>query len=307
MRGGVLLSLLLTLPLLVAEAQSQTPSPPSRSQNPSPMVEHTRAHERVSERVLPGASLIVEGVLPGPVRVFVPEGPGRNSPYRLLLHFHGARHVAEHAVAEAADDLVLALVHLGAGSGVYERAFSDPAAFGRLLEAIRQRLEGELGLGGVASVRLSAFSAGYGAIRAILRHPPHFASIDAVLLLDGLHTAYDPPRTVVAEGGSLDTEALGPFVRFAEAAARGEKRFLITHSEIFPGTFASTTEATDHLIHALGLKRTAVLEWGPVGMQQLSTVERGGLRILGFAGNSAPDHVDHLHGMSHFLRLLQAM
>jgi hypothetical protein len=37
-------------------------------------------------------------------------------------------------------------------------------------------------------------------------------------------------------------------------------------------------------------------------MQQLSEVQAGRLRILGFAGNTAPDHVDHFHGMPEFLR-----
>jgi hypothetical protein len=82
---------------------------------------------------------------------------------------------------------------------------------------------------------------------------------------------------------------------------RGEKRFVVTHSEIFPGTFASTTETADWLLRALSLRRTPVLRWGPRGMQQLSEVRVGGFEVLGFAGNSAPDHVDHLHAMPEFL------
>ncbi len=41
-------------------------------------------------------------------------------------------------------------------------------------------------------------------------------------------------------------------------------------------------------------------------MQQLSEVRAGGFELLGFAGNSAPDHVDQLHAMREFLaRLLR--
>jgi hypothetical protein len=86
---------------------------------------------------------------------------------------------------------------------------------------------------------------------------------------------------------------------------QGEKRFLITHSEIFPGTFASTTETTDHLVRTLGLRRTAVLRWGPGGMQQLSEVRSGRFQIMGFAGNSGPDHIDQFHGMPDFLRRVE--
>jgi hypothetical protein len=86
----------------------------------------------------------------------------------------------------------------------------------------------------------------------------------------------------------------------------GRKRFLVTHSEIFPGTFASTTETTDYLVQALGLKRTPVLRWGPNGMQQLSEARQGRFEILGFAGNAGPDHIDQFHGMPEFLRRVEA-
>jgi hypothetical protein len=83
-----------------------------------------------------------------------------------------------------------------------------------------------------------------------------------------------------------------------------KKKFLITHSEIFPGTYASTTETTDSLIRSLNLQRHAVLKWGPVGMQMLTETRAKGLTILGFAGNSAPDHVDHFHGLPTFLKMI---
>jgi hypothetical protein len=110
---------------------------------------------------------------------------------------------------------------------------------------------------------------------------------------------------VVEKGGTLDTTNLVAFTRYARAAMRGEKRFLITHSEIFPGTFASTTETSDYLIATLGLKRKPVLQWGPGGMQQLSEVRQGQFEIMGFAGNTAPDHIDQFHGMPEFLRRLE--
>ena len=100
----------------------------------------------------------------------------------------------------------------------------------------------------------------------------------------------------------LDTMNLLSLTNFARAAARGEKSMLIAHSEIFPGTFASTTETADWTIRALGLRRTAVLQWGPRGMQQLSEVRQRGFRVLGFAGTTAPDHIDQLHAMPELLK-----
>ena len=45
-----------------------------------------------------------------------------------------------------------------------------------------------------------------------------------MLLLDGMHTSYVPEGTVIEKGGTLDDANLEVFVRFAQAAMRGEKR-----------------------------------------------------------------------------------
>ena len=290
----------------VGRAMAQTPvTPPAASQNPSPMVEMTRAHTRLAQRDAPGTRRTFVGPLDKPVQVFMPASAARARAVHLVIHFHGAAFVPETAVARAGGAYASATVNVGVGSGVYDRTFGDPAVYDSLLAAITRELSAALGRKAtVGRVTLVGFSAGHGAIRAILRDPRHFDAVDAILLLDGLHTSYVPEGTVVEKGGTLDDRNVEGFVRYAQAAMKGEKRFLVTHSEIFPGTFASTTETTDHLVRGLGLRRAPVLRWGPGGMQQLSEVRRGGFEIMGFAGNTAPDHIDHLHGMPDFLRRL---
>jgi hypothetical protein len=280
------------------------PSVTAAQQNPSPMVERTRAHERVANLEVPGARLSLEGVLPRPVHIFVPAGVAPSADTRLLIHFHGAAYIAEHAAA-ADRGYIVAVVNAGAGSSAYERLFADAAVFDSLLAGIGHTVQRDPRAQAFGRVVVSAFSAGHGAVRALLRVPRHFERIDGALLLDGIHAGYVPDGTVLFEGGSLDSAALEPYTRLARAAIRGEKAVLITHSEVFPGTFASTTESTDYLMDSVQLERTAVLQWGPVGMQQLSEVRAGRLLVMGFAGNSAPDHMDHLHGMRSFLALLE--
>jgi hypothetical protein len=227
--------------------------------------------------------------------------------FNLVVHFHGTAWLPQQAVADLGDQTVAAVVNLGAGSGGYDRAFADPTTFDSLLAGVAREVSAvSQRAARVGRVTLVGFSAGHGAVRAILREPRHFARVDAVLLLDGMHTSYIPEGTVIATGGTLDTTNLVAFANFSRAAMRGEKRFLITHSEIFPGTFASTTETADWLLHVLGVHRTPVLRWGPRGMQQLSEVHTGRFELLGFAGNSAPDHVDQLQAMPELLaRLLK--
>ncbi|GLC25953.1 hypothetical protein [Roseisolibacter agri] len=295
------------LVLAARAAGAQTPAPaappaasPAASQNPSPMVEATRAHERLAQRALAGSTRSFAGPAGRAVELLVPARV--RDAVDVVVHFHGAAWLPQQAVATSARDAVAAVVNLGAGSGAYHRAFTDPAAFDSLLAGIARETSAAVGEPvRVGRVTLVGFSAGHGAIRAILREPRHFASVSGVLLLDGMHTSYVPEGTVLEKGGTLDTTNLAAFAEFARAAMRGEKRFVVTHSEIFPGTFASTTETADWLLRALGLARKPVLRWGPRGMQQLSEVQAGRFALLGFAGNSAPDHIDHLHAMPELL------
>ena len=270
-----------SLALLLAGCASGSPGP--APQNPSPMVDSTRVHERVERKPFAGETFQIDGILPKPVEVFA-----NAEASDLLIHFHGASFIVADAATRARRPMAAASVHLGAGSRVYETPFLDPEVFPRLLDAIRART------GNYDRIWLTGFSAGYGAIRAILRDDDAVQRIDGVLLLDGLHTGYLQDRRV-------EEEKMQPFVRYARLAAEGKKTFVVTHSEVFPGTFASTTETTDHLLAALGIKRRPLLAWGAVGMQQLSAACAGRFLVLGFAGNSAPDHLDHLHGMASFV------
>jgi hypothetical protein len=276
-------------------------APPPATQQQSPMVETTRAHERLTERAVGGELRSLNGPGGRPMSLWIPEAVSRRSNNHILIHFHGAAWLPVQAAAPLKDPPVVVVVNLGAGSSAYDRAFANPTAFDSLLQAVREQLPSSAR---TSRVSLTAFSAGHGAIRAILRVATNVEQVHDVLLLDGLHTSYEPAGRVLHEGGALDTLNLIALERFAHAASRGEKRMIITHSEIFPGSYASTTETADWLLQRLSLRRTPTLTWGPRGMQQLSEVRARGLTLLGFAGNSAPDHIDHFHAMPELLARL---
>jgi hypothetical protein len=287
-----------------AQAQSPPPAPPPAAQNPSPMAEETRAHERLAQRELGGMMRSFTGPAGRAVEMRI---PGRvRETFDLVIHFHGASWLAHQAVVAADSRAVAAVLNLGAGSGAYARPFADAAAFDSLLAGMAREVTDVTGKPAtIRRITLSGFSAGYGAIRAILREPRHFARVDAALLLDGMHVSYIPEGSPVANGGVLDTANMAAFAEFARAAVRGDKRFVVTHSEIFPGTFASTSETANWLLRAVGIRRERVMKWGPRGMQQLSKARSGKFELLGFAGNSAPDHIDHLHAMPELLKRLK--
>jgi hypothetical protein len=265
------------------------------------MAEETRAHERLAQKEMSGTMRSFTGPAGRPVEMRIPPGVPRE--FDLVIHFHGAAWLTQQAVAAADGRAVAAAVNLGAGSGAYARPFAEPAVFDSLLAGVTREVEAASGKPAtIRRITLSGFSAGYGAIRAILREPRHFARVNSALLLDGMHVSYVPEGSPVASGGVLDTANMATFAEFARAAVRGEKRFVVTHSEIFPGTFASTSETANWLLRATGVKRERVLKWGPRGMQQLSEARSGKFELLGFAGNSAPDHIDQLHAMPELLR-----
>jgi len=189
-------------------------------------------------------------------------------------------------------------VQSGSGSSVYAKQFAGGAPFEQMLREASEK-------SGVTfePIALTAWSAGHGAIREILQVPKLYERIQSVLLIDGFHTGYLEGKPGPLESG-LEPDHLEIFLKFAKDAVAGRKKMIVTHSEIFPGTFASTTETTDWLVVQLGLKRRAVLRWGPMKMQQLSEVRTGKFLLLGYAGNSAPDHVDQLHSLPEYLKLL---
>lgn len=264
-----------------------------QAQNPSPMVEWTRAHPRLKEEKPPGRREALEiGTL------FLPAALRQTSPQPLFFHFHGGTWLPEVAAARVGKTAVIS-IQLGSGSSVYAKPFADPQLFTRLLA------EAEVKAGRrFAPLTLTAWSAGYGAVREILKVPEHYARVNRVLLIDGLHTGYagGKPGTAASQASELETANLEIFLQFARDAVAGRKQMTITHSEIFPGTFASTTETTDWLIAQLGFKRRPVVRWGPMGTQQLSEVRAGHLAVIGYAGNSAPDHVDQLHSLADYLK-----
>jgi hypothetical protein len=285
--------LLISLLDVAALATLPRPARAQQAQNPSPMVEHTRPHPRLVEARPPGRrEELALGTLFVPQRLGPKAGEKESLP--LLIVFHGGAWVPD--VAGDAVGSAVVGVQIRAGSSGYAAAVADPGFLPSLLEEAERKAGVQL-----RPLTLAGWSAGCGAIRELLRHPAAVSRIDRVLAIDGIHTDYVDGRPGPLES-RLETSKLEPWLAFAREAMEGRKRLFILHTEIFPGTFASTTETADWLIGQLGLARHPVARRGPMGTVVLSDTRAGRLRVLGFAGNSAPDHVDLLHALPDLLR-----
>ena len=270
----VLLSLALTLSLQAAEPQ-----------NPSPMVEHTREHPRLKEEHPAGKREKLDaGAL------FIPQAIVGQKEAPLLIFMHGGTWIPE--VAAVKHGLAALVIQRGDG---YKALFEKDGAFESLLATATDKAGMRW-----TQITVGGWSAGCRGVRAMLSSESAVKRIDRVLMIDGIHSSYTDGKPGPLES-KIDTEPLQPIAAFAREAMAGRKRLIITHSEIFPGTFASTTETADWLLRELGVKRRAVLEWGPMKTQQISVAKSGSFHLLGFAGNSAPDHVDQLHALADWL------
>jgi hypothetical protein len=226
--------------------------------------------------------------------LFLPRAVQGQKTIKVFVHFHGPAWIAEVAAARSGKYAVIS-VQLGSGSAVYGKPFADARRFRRLVDEASQKSGVRLEV-----VGLSGWSAGYGAVRAILRHEEYYRQVRWVILLDGLHAGYEKD-TRRPRQADLDV-----YVRLARDAAAGKKRFLVTHTRIEPGKYASTTESADYLLAQARVKRRAVTGPGPSRLPRESEARQKGLRVIGCAGTKAAAHIDHLHALPALLGLVES-
>jgi hypothetical protein len=210
--------------------------------------------------------------------------------FDVMFHFHG-HEAARKQWIRVMDRAVLVGIDLGNGSGPYADAFADPEAFQRLVGSVERAVARRAGVPASAARRigLSAWSAGYGAVGAILGQSYGRRAVDSVILLDGLHSGY-------TQAGLQ----LGPFIDFARESAAARRFMFVSHSSIIPPGYASTTETANFLIWQLGGRPKASRSRGsdPMGLDLVSWYVRGSFHVRGYAGNDKLDHCAHL-GLYH--------
>ncbi len=218
----------------------------------------------------------------------------------LVFHLHSSPKAAQTAFAKTRLNAVQIALHLGSFSSPYQRYFSNPERFDEILDEALDVMKMRYHTLALkwGHVCVTAFSGGYGGAREFMRFDPIYNQIDSLILLDCPHTGYTSERKVVPH-------QIEGFVRFAKAAVAGNKTFIVTHSEIVPGTYASTTECADYLVDSVGGKRKSWNGVNEAGMEKKSRFDHGRFYVLGFKGETAPDHMKHLHGKYLFLSQIE--
>jgi hypothetical protein len=234
--------------------------------------------------------------------VFVPARvPAEQRELDLLVHFHGAPGVVEREFEAAGRIAVLVIVNYPGLSNAYEAPFTaEPLLFTQLLENTLSDLQQRGRVPAKArwrTVTVSSFSAGFGAVRALLRNRDYFERIDALCLADTLYAGYVDPDT----DRRVNPAGMHDFRRYAQLAAQGRKTMLVSHSYLEPGKYAGTHETADDLLAFVGVPRRVVDEPGPAETRVVSRADAGGLHVWGVAGTTGEDHMAHLRNLRFWL------
>src|SRR5687768_3423240 len=244
--------------------------------------------------------------------LFIPAGwrPPDSGEVSIVAHFHGAVWFAIDEHLRHGLDEPLICFALGEGSSVYGRPFKDQKRFRRIIELVEQELakRGRAPDVRVTRVDVSSFSAGYGAVREIVQVPEYVKLIRRIVLADSLYAGWDPATTQPGAASRPAAENIDPWRPFVEAAARGEKTFVLTHSQV-PTSYANTEACAKALIEMVGaevvpVERSALPATLDPDFPLLYRADKNGFHVWGYGGVDGPAHMTHPRHIADIWRAL---
>lgn len=215
----------------------------------------------------------------------------------LLVHFHGNPQTVWDNAKYANLNAVIVTVNYKGLSRAYSGPFSDRDLFELLLEEALHKLRSEEDFPeGLAwdRIAVSSFSAGYGAVREILKRDSYVREIDALLAADSLYA------TTAPDGTSLDSQMAG-YKAFATLAQAGKKTFLLSHSQVLTPTYENTIETGDELLEHLGLTASPMKKHGLGTLHFYRHAKSGNFQLWGATGDDGEAHLAHLRYLGEFL------
>lgn len=225
-------------------------------------------------------------------------GISKTGGFDLLVHFHGHYPIRKEFV-KVSSGVVLVAIDLGIGSGAYSRAFASPRTFERLLKSVAKEMARHTGhrKAHIRKLGLSSWSAGYGAIKQILRQPLA-KRVDSLILLDSVYGGY------IGKGSKqVNPNGLKDFVKFARLAAKGKRFMFQSHSSIVPPGYASTRDVSRFMVKQLGGRLRRARRNDVLGLTLFERFDRGKYYVRGYRGNDKPDHCAHLGLMKDVLKV----
>jgi hypothetical protein len=239
----------------------------------------------------------------GTVHVLVPRPLESTSP-DVLIHFHGSAEVAQENFRRAGIPGVLLTVNFNGLSSAYSRPFRESEdLFERLLAvglAEIPRLTKQTTSIEWGEISLSSFSAGYGAVREILKNPRHLERVSAILAADSIYASLQEG----SEARIVNSQQMRDFRRFARLAVQNRKSFIITHSYL-ETPYASTLETADDILSFVGVERVQPTDRGDEPLVLRNVATKGRLKVFGYEGTDGEAHMQHLRQIGRWWKVLK--
>jgi len=228
----------------------------------------------------------------------------------LTVHFHTVAWyiIGEHLRRGLKEPLLV--VHLGEGSSVYGRPFTDIDRFGRLITRVEDSLHTEASRARVLQVDITSFSAGYGAVREILKQDRYIALVRRVILADSLYAGWESDIPPGAASRPAAANML-PFDRFIRLAAEGKKTFVLTHSQV-PTSYANTAATAGWILERVRAVRKDVASGSlPATLDPefplVYRADKGHLHVWGYGGTDLHAHLTHVRHIADVWMALDAL
>jgi hypothetical protein len=195
----------------------------------------------------------------------------------------------------------LIVFNAGEGSAAYRLPFEDTNRLARIVSLVEAQLPGHPR---IKRLEISSFSAGYGAVRELLKNPDAIKRIQRIALFDSMYAGLEvePKGATNRRPSRAQIEV---WVPFAQAAVRREKEFVFTHSDIPTRNYASSFECAQALIQRLGLTAQLIPATGD-DYSPRSKTDAGNFHVWGYTGTDAQAHLTHIRHMADVLKILDS-
>lgn len=222
--------------------------------------------------------------------LFVPANFQPSAPIDLMVHFHGSNSVYASNDQYAKLNALSVTINLGGLSGSYQTPFAnDTTLFQKVMDDALAKARSLSTIPDNATWRkvgVTSFSAGYGAVREILKQPSYYNRIDAMVLADTVYASF----TSSTDHTPLDSQMID-FRRYAQDAVAGTKTLYLSHSKVLTYTYCNTIETADDIMAFAGVTPTATSQTGLGGLQFYRTARKGNFTMFGANGDTGDDHL----------------
>ena len=170
----------------------------------------------------------------------------------------------------------------GIGGGPSREQYGNAGFVNQVVGSIIAQLQKKLNRKDIklGKLGLAGWSGGYDPIHGILQNPSALVKQpDYVGVFDGMHHgAKDKPNE----------RAMQTWQELAQKAAKGQTQFVVTHTAVDPGSYASSTDTADWLIQQNQLQRQTPQSWQGQGVQPSSVAQQGNFSVVQLYNQSQP-------------------